>query len=67
MSTNPTIAQVQMPRDGFIDIDKVGYSVDRVSVPDVLTALLTSAGLTFDLALQAASLHFTFKLQSRRL
>ena len=54
-------------QDGFIDIDKVGYSVDRVSVPDVLTALLTSAGLTLDLALQAASLHFTFKLQSRHL
>ena len=34
---------------GFIANDRVGYSVDRVSVPDDLTGVLTLAGLSLDL------------------
>ena len=68
MSSLPALARLeiyQMERCSGRLHWQVGYSVDRVSVPDVLTALLTSAGLTLDFALQAASLHFTsFYLQA---
>ena len=52
MSSLPALARLeiyQMERCSGRLHWQVGYSVDRVSVPDVLMALLTSAGLTLDL------------------